>query len=72
VQFARNGLTVLNTSTFEDPHVYLSTGCLHGEHDYCQNKDGQAGPKAPASCKFCAAPCVCSCHELSASSEPLG
>lgn len=43
-------------------HHYLSTGCLHGQHDYCQNKTGIAGPKRPAQCKFCAAPCRCACH----------
>lgn len=43
-------------------HVYLSTGCLHGQHAYCQNVDGIAGLKKPAQCKFCTAPCVCGCH----------
>lgn len=45
-----------------DEHVYLSTGCLHGRHDYCQNKHGQAGPKRPGECKFCGAKCTCPCH----------
>lgn len=44
-------------------HSYLSTGCHHGEHAYCQGKTGQAGPKKPATCKFCDAPCVCPCHQ---------
>jgi hypothetical protein len=43
-------------------HHYLSTGCLHGDHAYCQNRHGQAGPKTPSSCKFCQARCVCRCH----------
>ena len=43
-------------------HVYLSTGCLHGHHDYCQNHTGHSGTKTPAQCKFCAAPCTCGCH----------
>ncbi|MEU9703048.1 hypothetical protein [Streptomyces sp. NPDC047981] len=43
-------------------HHYLSTGCLHDQHAYCQGKSGQAGPKSPAQCKFCQAPCVCPCH----------
>lgn len=43
-------------------HTYLSTGCLHGEHAYCQGKTGKVGAKKPASCKFCDAPCTCSCH----------
>ncbi len=45
-------------------HVYLSTGCLHGRHDYCQSPDRADGStKEPACCKFCQAPCICECHE---------
>lgn len=44
-------------------HVYLSTSCLHDEHEYCQAKAGRAGTKKPAECKFCTAPCVCRCHK---------
>ena len=33
-------------------HMYLSTACLHGEHSACR-----------ISCKFCASPCICSCHD---------
>lgn len=52
-------------------HVYLSTGCLHGDtvlpdgrtgHQYCQSHTGHSGTKTPAQCKFCAAPCTCGCH----------
>jgi hypothetical protein len=43
-------------------HVYLSTGCLHGDHGYCQNMTGLAGAKRPATCKHCGAKCVCRCH----------
>lgn len=43
-------------------HRYMSTGCFHGDHAYCQAKHGAAGPKRPAECKFCGAPCVCPCH----------
>lgn len=43
-------------------HVYLSTGCLHGEHGYCAAMVGVQGAKRPARCKFCAAQCVCDCH----------
>lgn len=46
-----------------DTHRYLSTGCLHGEHDYCKSNTGSNGQKTPASCKFCAAPCWCPCHQ---------
>lgn len=48
--------------TATGPHHYLSTGCLHGEHDYCQGKTGMAGAKMPAKCKFCDARCECGCH----------
>ncbi|MFJ4828428.1 hypothetical protein ACIP79_00580 [Streptomyces sp. NPDC088747] len=44
-------------------HEYLSTGCLHGEHDYCKATAGKAGAKQPAQCKFCGAPCICECHQ---------
>lgn len=43
-------------------HNYLSTACLHNEHDYCRNTHGQAGPKVPGKCKFCDARCACVCH----------
>lgn len=41
---------------------YLSTGCLHDDHDYCSAMTGVQGAKRPARCKFCAAGCVCPCH----------
>jgi hypothetical protein len=43
-------------------HVYLSTGCWHGDHDYCKSMTGLAGAKRPAECKKCAAKCICRCH----------
>ena len=43
-------------------HVYWSTGCFHGKHDYCASMTGQAGSKRPAECKFCQAACICWCH----------
>jgi hypothetical protein len=43
-------------------HVYLSTGCFHGDHDYCKSMTGLAGSKRPAECKKCGAKCVCPCH----------
>jgi hypothetical protein len=52
-------------------HIYLSTGCLHGEHAYCAGTyrlDG--GGKKPAQCKFCDTRCVCSCHELPRRPDP--
>ncbi len=45
------------------PHDYLSTACLHGEHGYCSaatRPDGR--PKFPARCKWCNARCRCDCH----------
>ncbi|MBB1252901.1 hypothetical protein H3146_05905 [Streptomyces sp. OF3] len=48
-------------------HVYLSTGCLHGRHDYCQAMTGANGQKRPGQCKFAdehgCTPCVCPCHQ---------
>lgn len=44
-------------------HVYLSTACLHGHHDYCQAKTGRVGTKTPSACKFCPADCICHCHQ---------
>jgi hypothetical protein len=43
-------------------HSYLSTGCLHGDHAYCQNMTGLAGKKRPGQCKHCGAHCICRCH----------
>lgn len=40
-------------------HEYLSTACLHGEHDYCLSMTGAAGKKRPGQCKFCEAICIC-------------
>jgi hypothetical protein len=33
------------------PHIYLSTNCLHDSHAECRRE-----------CKTCKAPCVCPCH----------
>ncbi|MEU1309476.1 hypothetical protein ABZ419_11355 [Streptomyces cinnamoneus] len=43
-------------------HIYLSTSCLHHDHDYCQHHTGLSGAKRPSVCKFCKAPCICVCH----------
>lgn len=43
-------------------HVYLSTGCIAGEHDYCSAPAGSQGPKRPGRSKFSDAPCICWCH----------
>jgi hypothetical protein len=42
-------------------HVYLSTGCIAGRHDYCQAMTGPNGEKTPARSKFSNAPCICWC-----------
>lgn len=63
-------------------HRYLSTACLHGDHEYCVaptvSRDGRwtslgpsysaarNEPKNPAECKFCDAPCRCRCHRVRA------
>ncbi|MFM9703633.1 hypothetical protein [Streptomyces galilaeus] len=51
------------TATEATEHHYLSTGCLHGDHGYCQGMTGIAGSKRPGECKFCRAPCRCICHQ---------
>lgn len=43
-------------------HVYLSTSCFHGEHDYCASMTGYQGAKRGGQCKFCEAKCTCPCH----------
>jgi hypothetical protein len=53
-----------------DRHIYLSTGCWHGDHDYCKNMTGLNGAKRPASCKKCQARCICPCHHDEAKEEP--
>lgn len=44
-------------------HVYLSTGCIAGRHDYCMQMFGLSGQKTPARSKFSNAPCICWCHD---------
>jgi hypothetical protein len=44
-------------------HVYLSTGCLAGEHGYCQSMTGLAGSKRGGRSKFSDAACICRCHD---------
>jgi hypothetical protein len=39
------------TAIHDGQHRYLSTYCLHGDHEACR-----------LTCKLCAAACVCSCH----------
>jgi hypothetical protein len=44
-------------------HRYLSTGCLHGDHLYCNAMTGMAGAKRPGRCKGCDdGRCICPCH----------
>jgi hypothetical protein len=45
-------------------HVYLSTGCFHGDHDYCKSMTGLNGAKRPGSCKHCGTKCQCPCHSI--------
>jgi hypothetical protein len=52
------GGKVVNTTE----HIYLSTGCYHGDHGYCQSPKGAAGVKESAKCKHCDARCRCACH----------
>lgn len=51
-------------------HRYLSTGCLHGHHDYCRNpRRDDGGLKVPGRCKFCPATCVCPCHQTATETD---
>lgn len=59
---ARVAITAYCGYTEQSGHRYLSTGCRHGEHGYCQSNTGSQGDKLPAQCKFCGSKCVCSCH----------
>lgn len=49
---------------FTGRHVYLSTGCLAGRHDYCRQMKGIDGEKRPGRSKFSDAACVCFCHRV--------
>jgi hypothetical protein len=41
-------------------HLYLSTSCLHGDHEHCRSfVNVEGGAKTPGTCKFCAAVCIC-------------
>lgn len=51
------------------PHWYISTGCFHDDHAYCQSMTGLNGAKRPGRCKHCDAPCRCPCHRSDVS-EP--
>lgn len=53
---------ILNPKEQPDGHIYLSTGCLHDQHTYCQSMTGLNGAKRPGECKFCGAKCFCPCH----------
>lgn len=48
-------------------HVYLSTGCMVGEHTYCQSMTGMQGAKRGGRSKFTNAPCICRCHRQDSS-----
>lgn len=51
-------------------HRYLSTACLHEEHEYCNaNVRPDGVSKVPATCKFCGAGCICTCHEKNPAPE---
>jgi hypothetical protein len=40
-------------------HIYMSTSCLHGDHEHCKAMTGVNGAKRPGRCKFCDAVCRC-------------
>lgn len=47
-----------------EEHIYFSTACQHGQHDYCGSRYNAytLEEKKPATCKYCDAQCVCGCH----------
>lgn len=55
-------LTAAVAQLLTGDHVYLSTGCLAGQHDYCQSMTGMGGVKRGGRSKFTDAPCICRCH----------
>jgi hypothetical protein len=61
-------LAAVVKAIWEEHLIYLSTGCLHGEHGHCCNSVSVEGePKWPGHCKFCSSSCICPCHP----SQPL-
>lgn len=41
-------------------HEYMSTSCLHGEHEHCRSSvSATGGAKTPGTCKHCTAVCRC-------------
>lgn len=40
-------------------HDYLSTACLHGDHNDCGIKQRERGEPGPPHCKYCDAVCIC-------------
>lgn len=71
---SRPRVWLLRALTGRRGHLYLSTSCLHGRHDYCAApaRADDGCPKSPAKCKFCPAPCVCRCHLTDTSFEGGG
>lgn len=55
------GLADVVRAVWDDgTHVYISTACLHGEHEHCRSTVNAAGgPKTPGTCKWCSAVCQC-------------
>lgn len=43
-------------------HVYLSTACWHAAVTRDQEDAGKFHVRCRRTCKYCAAPCHCSCH----------
>lgn len=43
-------------------HVYLSTACIAGRHEYCDAMTGMQGEKRPSRSKWSDAPCICWHH----------
>lgn len=66
-----NLVLLLGSELYNGTHLYLSTGCLHGDklmadgrtgHEYCAAMTGWQGAKRGGQAKCCGAPCQCECH----------
>lgn len=47
-------------------HWYFSTACLHSQHGQCGKLQHDRGEPRHPRCKYCPAPCRCTCHQREA------
>lgn len=56
---AAGGTDMVDVVHADGTHEYWSTHCRHGSHDACAATTINGGPRKPAQCKICGAPCRC-------------